>query len=99
MPLVLAAREVREAQPDAAVTRGEVALVERGELADAGDAVARQPPLHRAADAPQPADRLVSEKSLCLGAADHRKAARLVEIGGELRKEFVVTEPDRGGDA
>src|SRR5205814_3202104 len=99
MPVVFAARKARQALPDAAVARGEIALVERGELADAGNTVTRQPALHRAADAPQPADRLIREKGLGLGMPDDRKTARLIEIGGELRQKFVVAEADRGGDA
>src|ERR1051325_1829895 len=85
--IVFTAREMREAHPDPAVARTEVTLVEGGELADAGEAVGRQSALHRAADAPQPTDWLVGEKGLGLGTADHRKPARLVEIGGELGEE------------
>ena len=34
-----------------------------------------------------------------LGAAKHRKAARLVEVGGDLGEELVAGEPDRHRDA
>ena len=42
---------------------------------------------------------LVGEEGGDLAAAEHRKAARLVEIGGELGEKLVVAQPDRHGDA
>src|SRR5947209_3548461 len=99
MAAVLAARQPRETQADAAVAGGEIALVEGAELTDAGDAVGGEAALHRAADTPQPADRLVGEKAPGLGLADHRETARLVEVGGQFGEEFVVAEADRGGNA
>src|SRR5205814_6021716 len=94
---VLTARQAAEPRPDPAVARRQIALVEGAELADPGDAVGGEPALHRAADAPQPADRLVGEKTPRLGAADHRETARLVETGSQLGQELVVAEADRDG--
>ena len=42
---------------------------------------------------------LAARKPKRLGAADHREAARLVEIGRDLGEELVVREADRDGDA
>jgi hypothetical protein len=51
--------------------------------------------LHCAAHPPQHRDRLVSDKVGGLAPAEHREAARLVEIGGELGEELVVAQPDQ----
>jgi hypothetical protein len=57
----------------------------------AGATAAPNPP-------PQPRDRLVGETDGCLAPGEHRKAARLVEIKGELGEELGVAQPDRHGD-
>jgi len=74
---------------------GEFALPEHGELADYRDAVTGQAPLHCGARPPQHRDRLVSEKVGGFAPAEHREAARVVEIGGDLGEELVVAQPDR----
>ena len=89
------ARQFRQAHPEPAVAARQLAPVERAQLPDPQDAVGGEPALHRTADPPQPADRLVGEKAGRLGPADHRETARLVEIGGELGKKLVVAEADR----
>src|ERR1700733_7314156 len=68
------------------------------ELADPRDAVLGEARLQRLAGAADKSDRLVAQERLRFGSADHGEAARLVELGGELREELVVTEADRGGD-
>ena len=73
-----------EPPADLAVARHQRALVEPRELADPRDAVPREPPPHRLADAPQQAHRLAGEERLRLGPAEHGEAARLVEVGGDL---------------
>ena len=95
---ILAARQLRQAQPELAVAVRQLAPVERAQLADPQDAVGGEPALHRAADPPQPVDRLVGEKPGRLLPADHRETARLVEIGGELGEKLVVAEADRDRD-
>ena len=89
----------RQPRADPAVPCSELALAEPGELADQGDAVAGQAPLHRRTHAPQHRYRFVGKEGGGIAAAQHRKAARLVEIGGELGEELVVAQPDRHGDA
>ena len=44
-------------------------------------------------------DRLRRQERRRLRAAEHRKAARLVEVGGDLGEELVDGQPDRHGDA
>ena len=44
-------------------------------------------------------DRLVGQKTDGVGPADHREAAGLVEVGGDLGEKLVVAEADRHGDA
>ena len=58
-----------------------------------------QPLPRRLADAPEPADAHRRQQRHRLVARNRRKAARLVEIGGELRQELAVAEADRDGDA
>ena len=63
------------------------------------DAVGGEPALHRARRRPtasRPACRRGTPAASA--AADHREAARLVEVGGELGEKLVVAEPDRHGD-
>ena len=59
----------------------------------------REAILRRFADAPDDRHRLRGEEGKRLGTADHGKTARLVEVGGDLGEEFVVAQPDGGGDA
>ena len=92
------------ARGDAATSRccrisGRACGVHVLQLSDAGDAVFRKAALQRLARAANEADRLVAEKRFRLCLADHGEAARLVEFRGELGQEFVVAEPDGGGDA
>src|SRR5262249_23462620 len=95
---VSAGRQLRQPPAEAAVARDQLALVEAAQLADPGDTVRREAPLHRAADAPQPADGLIGQKIGGFGPAEHGEAARPVQIGGELRPKLVVAEPDGRGD-
>ena len=62
-------------------------------------AVAGKPRRAHLADAEDEAHRLRREERRRLACAQHRKAARLVEIGGDLGEEFVAGQPDRNGDA
>ena len=62
-------------------------------------AVAGEPGLARFADTEDERHRLWRQERRRLGAAEHGKAARLVEIGSDLGQKFVAGEPDRDGDA
>ena len=96
--LVLTACEPGHARADAAIASRQFALSERGELADYGDAVAGKSPVHSSTDTPQHRDRLVGEKDGGLSPAEHREAARLVEIEASLARNLVSLKPDRDGN-
>ena len=91
---VLAARETRQTRADPAVTDVELALPKHGELADQSDAVSCQTTLHRGPHPPQQGHRLVGKKRGSPAAAEHRKTARLVEVGGELGEELIIAQSD-----
>ena len=97
--LVDAAREAGEAAAFLAVAAHQLDLARPLQIGDAMKAVARKPRRARLADAEDEAHRLRREKCLRLACAEHRKAARLVEVGGDFGEEFVAGEPDRDGDA
>ncbi len=97
--VVFAAGQMSEARSHPAIAGGEFAVADFGELTDQSDAVAGEPPLHRGPDAPQQRDRLAGEERRGLAAAEDREAARLVEVGGDLREKFVVAQSDRHSDA
>ncbi len=61
------------------------------QVADRAEAVAREPLLRHLADAEDERHRLVgARKAAASRAAEHRKAARLVEVGGDLGEELVA---------
>ena len=90
--VVDAAREPPQPAPLDAVAAHQVGLVGLLQVRDGVVAVALQPRLRRLADAPDEADRLVARKRR-LVLAEHRKAARLVEVGGDLGEELVGRSP------
>jgi len=92
-------REAREAPADDAVMAHQHGLVEPLQVADGRDAPLGEARLERRADAPDQADRLRRQERHRFGAADHREAARLVEVGRDLGEELVVAEADRDRDA
>src|ERR1043166_1245094 len=98
LALVDAARKAREAKSFGAVAAREVPLGRRRRSGAREEAVAREALLARLADAPDEADRLSRQERARLRTAQHGKSARLVEVGGDLRQEFVDREPDRHGD-
>ena len=59
----------------------------------------QQPLLGRRADAIDEADRLVRQHVAGLVLIERGKAARLVEIGGDLGEKLVAGQADRHGDA
>jgi hypothetical protein len=63
------------------------------------EAVAGEPCRAHLADAEDEAHRLFGEERLRFARAQDRKAARLVEIGGDLGEKLVAGKPDRDGDA
>src|SRR5262249_41239365 len=71
---VLAAREAIEPMADRAVAGDQLALAALTELADRGDAVARETLRQRRAHAPEHAHRLRCQEGERLAAADHREA-------------------------
>src|SRR5690606_5915529 len=81
---VVGAGETIKAETDRAVAAGKLGLVELLQGADGGNSVGGEPRLGRLADAPDERHRPAGEEAERLIAADHRKAARLVEIGGDL---------------
>ena len=81
------------------VAAHEIGLLHPLQLADGADSVLRECRRERLADAPDQRHRLVGEKSERLSFADHREAARFVEVGRDLGEELAVGEPHRNGDA
>src|SRR3546814_1742098 len=85
-----------EALADAAVARHQLDFLQRQQVANQGDAVARQGRAQRLANAPDDADRLVGQEALRRIEAQHRKATRLVEVGGDLGAELFVADRKSG---
>ena len=98
-PVVDAAGEARQARALGAVAARQFDLAGALQVADGAQPVAREPLLRHLADAENQRHRLRRQEGRGLGAAEHRKAARLVEVGGDLGEELVAGEPDRDGDA
>ena len=94
-----AAREPGEAAAFLAVAAHQRHLADALQIGDAVEAVAGEPRRAHLADAEDEAHRLFGEECLRLAPAQDRKAARLVEIGGDLGEKFVAGKPDRDGDA
>ena len=69
------------------------------QVADGAHAVACEPLLRHLAYAEDQRHRFGRQERRRLAAAEHREAARLVEIGGDLGEELVAGEPDRYRDA
>src|SRR6266446_8720539 len=93
--IVLAVGQASDPRSYPAVTRGEFAIAELCELTNQGNSVAGKLPLQCCPNAPQQRNRFVGEEGSRLAAANNCKAARLVEIGGDLGEEFVVAQSDR----
>ena len=74
-------------------------LLEAQQVAHQGDALPLQAALQSLADTPDDADRFLGQEVAGLRLADHREAARLVQVGGDLGQELVVRQADGGGDA
>ncbi len=91
--------ETGEPRAHPPIARRELPLADLRELTDEGDAVGGEPALQRRSDAPQQRHRLVGEKSRRIVPAQHREAARLVEVGGDLGEKLAVAQTDREGDA
>ena len=98
-PFVDAAGQPGEPQPLGAEAARQSGLVGGLQIGDEAVALARQALLRRLADTPDGADASGSEEGDGLFGADHREAARLVEIGGNLGEELVRRQPDGDGDA
>ena len=99
LAVVLAAREPGQLPAELAEAGDELRLRDCAQRRDRRDADRFQLARGRRADAEHLANRQRSEKVHRLGVADDRKAARLVEIRGELGEELVEAEADRDGDA
>ena len=99
LAVVLAARELGQPTAELAEMGDEVRLREGAERPDGCDADRFQLPCRRRTDTEDLTNRQRREEVQRLGAADDRKAAWLVEIGGELGEELVEAEADRDGDA
>src|SRR5271169_368281 len=97
--VVFAAGQLSKPRPHPGIAGGKLALANLGELANESDAVAGEPLLHRHSDAPQQRDRFTGEKRRGLTAAEYGKAARLVEVGGDLCEKLVVAQSDRHSNA
>ncbi len=69
------------------------------EFANGGNTIGGQAFAERLACPPQQADRVGDQEGLGVGAANDGEAARLVQIGGDLGQELVVTEADRDRNA
>ena len=94
-----AVREPRQPQALGAEPAHQLGLVGALQVGDDAKALARERRAHRLADAPDEGHRPGRQERRRLGAAEHREAARLVEIGGELGEELVLGQPDRHRDA
>src|SRR5262249_29174924 len=98
-PIVETAGEVSESGALGAVAPPQVDLAGALQISDGAQAVAGEALLRHLADAEDQRHRLRRQESGGLVAAEDRKAARLVEIGGDLGEKLVAGEPDRHGDA
>jgi hypothetical protein len=96
---VEAARQVPEPVAHAAEAGAKVGAVPAQEVGDGADACLFQRGLGRGADAPDDADGLGFRKASVSALADHREAAGLVEVGGDLGEELVVRQADGAGEA
>ena len=97
--VVEAAGEPRQAAAFLAVAAEQLDLADPLQIGDAMKTVAGEPRHAGLADAVDEARRFWRQEGRGLAAAEHGKAARLVEIGGDLGEEFVAGEPDRHRDA
>ena len=86
-------------RPSLAELLHQLDLVGALQVGDGAKAALHQPLLRRGADAEDEADRLVGQHLARLVLVEHGKAARLVEVGGDLGQELVAGQADRDGDA
>ncbi len=98
LAVVDAAREAVEPLAHRAIAAHQVGLLHGLELADGADAVRLQRRVERLADAPDGGDRPGRQEFQRLFLPDHRKAAGLLEVGGNLGEEFAIGEADRNAD-
>ena len=96
---VLPARKVPEAIPHRPEARHQILARPAAQVGDVADPGLVERALPRLADAPDQAHGLVSKEIHRLGPPDHREAARLVEVGGDLGQELVVRQAHRPGDS
>ena len=92
-------RETPQVRPFRSDAPGELGFGAVLDVADRRESEHGEAPLRHGADAPDGADRPRPQKIARLLAPDHREAARLVAIRGELRQELAVAQPDRNRDA
>ena len=95
---VAAMGQVVEAQAVGAPLLGQTLAVRAGQVAHRAIAGLLQGRDHGGADAGQDPHRLARQKRFRLG-ADHRKAARLVQFGGDLGQELVGRQADGDREA
>jgi hypothetical protein len=94
-----AACQARQPPAFVAVTAHQLDFAGSLQIGDVQKSVARIARRAGLAHPENEADRLWREERLRLVLPEHGKAARLVEVGGDLGEEFVAGQPDRDGDA
>ena len=97
--VVEAAGKPRQAAAFLAVAAEELSFADALQVGDAMESVAGEPRHAGLADAVNKTRGLWRQERGRFAAAEHGKAARLVEIGCDLGEEFVASKPDRHRDA
>jgi hypothetical protein len=97
--VIFAARQVIEPLAHHAVAAHQGGFLHCLQLPDGADAVALQRGREGLADAPDQRHGSGRQERQRLLLADHREAARLVEIGSDLGEKLAVGQTDRKGDA
>src|SRR5262249_3505465 len=94
-PIVGAASKPSETRSLLAVAARQLAFAGPLEVADRAQPVFGKARLRNPADAEDQRYRLRREETRGFAPAEHRKAARLVEVRGDLGQELVAGKPDR----
>ena len=92
-------RQTPETQPILAEAQESLPLVDPLQVADQAKARALEPLPPYPAYAPQALDALGRQPGFRFFPRKTSKAARLVEIGGELRQKLAIAQPNRNRDA
>ena len=97
--VVAALRQSPQTQSILAEAQDGLPLVDPLQIADQAKARALEPLPPYPAYAPQALDALGRKPGFRFFPRKQSKAARLVEIGGDLRQKLAVAQPNRNGDA